>query len=62
MDDIVKEDISTIIGQIQDYLDELESHFEKLESKNVKNSETIRNMIEEMRLNLETLQDFQDSQ
>lgn len=61
MDDIVKEDISTIIGQIQDYLDELESHFEKLESKNVKNSETIHNMIEEMRLNLETLQDFQDS-
>ncbi|RDU72715.1 hypothetical protein CQA66_03725 [Helicobacter aurati] len=61
MDDIVKEDISTIIGQIQDYLDELESHFEKLESKNTKNSETIRNMIEEMRLNLETLQDFQDN-
>ncbi len=61
MDDIVKEDISTIIGQIQDYLDELESHFEKLESKNAKNSETIHNMIEEMRLNLETLQDFQDS-
>ncbi|STQ85601.1 hypothetical protein LS73_004030 [Helicobacter muridarum] len=61
MDDIVKEDISTIIGQIQDYLDELESHFEKLESKSAKNSETIRNMIEEMRLNLETLQDFQDN-
>lgn len=61
MDDIVKEDILTIIGQIQDYLDELESHFEKLESKSAKNSETIRNMIEEMRLNLETLQDFQDS-
>ncbi|RDU67048.1 hypothetical protein CQA53_01960 [Helicobacter didelphidarum] len=61
MDDIVKEDISTIIGQIQDYLDELESHFEKLESKSVKNSEAIHNMIEEMRLNLENLQDFQDS-
>lgn len=61
MDDIVKEDISTIIGQIQDYLDELESHFEKLESKSAKNSETFHNMIEEMRLNLETLQDFQDS-
>lgn len=61
MDDIVKEDISTIIGQIQDYLDELESYFEKLELKNAKNSETVRSMIEEMRLNLETLQDFQDS-
>ena len=60
MDDIGKEDLLTSIGQFQDYLDELESHFEKLESKNAKNSETIRNMIEEMRLNLETLQDFQD--
>ena len=49
MDDIVKEDISTIIEQIQDSLDELESHFEKLESKSAKNSETINNMIEEMR-------------
>lgn len=61
MDDIVKEDISTIIEQIQDSLDELESHFEKLESKSAKNSETINNMIEEMRLNLETLRDFQDN-
>ena len=61
MDDIVKEDISTIIEQIQDSLDELESHFEKLKSKSAKNSETINNMIEEMRLNLETLRDFQDA-
>lgn len=60
MDEIVKEDISRIIGEIQEALDELESHFEKIESKNAKNSETIHNMIEEMRLNLETLQDFQD--
>ena len=45
MDDIVKEDILTIIGQIQDYLDELESHFEKLESKNAKNSEFLADFI-----------------
>lgn len=61
MDDIVKDDISTTIGQIRDCLDELESHFEKLESKNAKNSETITNMIEEMRDNLEILEEFQDS-
>lgn len=60
MDEIVKEDILLIIGQIQDSLDELESHFEKLDSKNVKNQEAITSMIDEMRLTLETLQDFQE--
>lgn len=60
MDEIVKDDILLIIGQIQDSLDELESHFEKLDSKNVKNQEAIISMIEQMRVDLETLQDFQE--
>lgn len=59
MDEIVREDIILTISQIQENLDELESHFEKLESKNVKNAEVVRTMIEQMRLDLETLQDFQ---
>lgn len=58
MDEIIKEDILLIISDMQDKLDELESHFEKLNNKNV---ESFRTMIEQIRLDLETLQDFQDN-
>ncbi|WP_172402339.1 MULTISPECIES: hypothetical protein [unclassified Helicobacter] len=57
MDEIIKEDILLSIAQIQDNLDELESHFDKVDNRNV---EAFKAMIEEIRMHLETLQEFQD--